>query len=389
MKRGRLLIQLSASHFLIDSYSSMLPAFLPFLHKSLGLSLAEAGLAGGVLTVSAALMQPLYGYLADRLRSGLFVVLAPAVAGLFISSLGLVSGFPLLLGAVFVGGIGIASFHPQAAALAAANAGSRMGRSLSVFFGSGMLGYAFGPIFITVVIGTVGLEHSYWAALPGVVMSCYLLAVGGVGRQARLATAPVSDLWPLIVTRWRPLSRLYFLVVIRSIIQMVFVAFLPLYFTALGHSEFQASALLSIFLLAGGIASLLGGPLADRIGGGRVILISMAGMAPCLMGFLLTSGPISIVLCAAGGAFLLLTTPVNVAMAQKLVPGGSGTVSALMMGFAWGMGGLMVPLVGVASETWGLGPVLTVVALVTLPGVALSLPLAASEVREKLGAETG
>ena len=381
MKRGRFLSQLSAGHFLIDSYSSMLPAFLPFLHRELGLTLGEAGLAAGVLTVSAALMQPVYGFLADRWQSGLFVALAPATAAVFISVLGLVETVPQLLLAVFLGGVGIASFHPQAAALVTANAGVRKGFSLSIFFGSGMLGYAIGPVSITLVIGFVGLGNSYWAALPGVAMTCYLLAVGKVGQRARQEPAPRADLWSLIAGRWRPLFRLYVLVVIRSVVQMVFVAFLPLYFTSLGHTNLEASSLLTVFLLAGGTASLFGGSLADRIGGGRVILISMAGLGPCLLGFLYSGGLTSIVLCAAAGGFLLLTTPVNIAMAQKLVPGGSGTVSALMMGFAWGVGGLLVPVVGVVSETWGLGPVLAVVALVTVPGIFLSLPLAGAQDR--------
>ena len=40
-----------------------------------------------------------------------------------------------------------------------------------------------------------------------------------------------------------------------------------------------------------------------------------------------------------GGLLLFLTLPVNVAMAQELVPSQAGTASALMMGFAWATAG--------------------------------------------------
>lgn len=206
-------------------------------------------------------------------------------------------------------------------------------------------------------------------------MSACLLVSGGIGSHAARQPRRRATVWPQIVELWRPLVRLYSLVVIRSIVQMVYVAFLPLYFTGLGHGEFEASLLLSLFLFAGGSASLVGGPLADRFGGGHVIFASMLGLGPSLVGFLTTGGFLSIALCVAGGAFLLLTTPVNVAMAQRLVPEGAGTVSALMMGFAWGVGGLMVPVAGLAAETWGLGAVLTVVAVVSMAGVPLARPL--------------
>ena len=37
------------------------------------------------------------------------------------------------------------------------------------------MGYAMGPVYITIIIAVAGLERSYWAALPGVLMTVYLL----------------------------------------------------------------------------------------------------------------------------------------------------------------------------------------------------------------------
>jgi len=48
-------------------------------------------------------MQPVYGYLSDRLRSRLFSALAPAVAGVFISSLGYARGWWGLVAMVLLG----------------------------------------------------------------------------------------------------------------------------------------------------------------------------------------------------------------------------------------------------------------------------------------------
>jgi FSR family fosmidomycin resistance protein-like MFS transporter len=55
---------------------------------------------------------------------------------------------------------------------------------------------------------------------------------------------------------------------------------------------------------------------------------------------------------------LLSTLPVIVAMAQELVPGQTSTVSALMMGAAWGVGALAPPALDRVATTHGFDTVL-------------------------------
>jgi hypothetical protein len=65
--------------------------------------------------------------------------------------------------------------------------------------------------------------------------------------------------------------------------------------------------------------------------------------------FLPGAGAVAVGFTAAvsiGGLLLQSTLPVNVTYAQMLAPVGAATVSSLMMGFAWGMGSLAVPLIG-------------------------------------------
>ena len=57
---------------------------------------------------------------------------------------------------------------------------------------------------------------------------------------------------------------------------------------------------------------------------------------------------------AIGGFFLQSTLPVNVVFGQALAPVSAATVSSLMMGFAWGMGGLSVPIVGAIADRYGI-----------------------------------
>jgi len=97
---------------------------------------------------------------------------------------------------------------------------------------------------------------------------------------------------------------------------------------------------------------------------------------PFLALFLLTRGFPSLAGLFIGGVILLFTVPVNVTMAQGLVPTQAGTVSALMMGFAWGMAGLtVIPVFGWAADHLGLHLCLWGVVLLPLAGCMLTTML--------------
>ena len=78
-----------------------------------------------------------------------------------------------------------------------------------------------------------------------------------------------------------------------------------------------------------------------------------------------------------GGFFLQSTLPVNVTFGQALAPVSAATVSSLMMGFAWGSGGLSVPFVGMVADRIGIEATLRGLALVPLAAAALAMPLPA------------
>ena len=205
--------------------------------------------------------------------------------------------------------------------------------------------------------------------LVTVMLLCYLPAAPVVSAaKKRFDLAPLKAVW-------RPLTTLYFLVFIRSIVQISFTQFLPLYLTReRGFTVTGASQALSLYLACGAMGGFVGGNIANRFGGRTTILISMIGCVPFLVAFFFTSGWISLASLALGGLVLLFTIPVNVVMGQELAPGQAGTVSALMMGFAWGMAGfLFIPIIGKVSDVIGLHNVQ--LSLVIFPVIGFFLTL--------------
>jgi FSR family fosmidomycin resistance protein-like MFS transporter len=363
---------LSSAHFFVDLYSSALGALQPYLVDRLNLSLTQAGILGGLLLFSASLCQPLYGYLSDRLNSRMFTVLAPAVAGLFISLLPMSPSYGVAIVLVLLGGAGVASFHPQASSRVTLGVTTARGRWMATFISSGTLGFAFGPTFFSLVLPRFGFDHAYLAAIPAILCTAFLwFALAPVPVTA--ATGKRLDVGALKAVG-RPLTILFFLVFIRSIVQVSYAQLIPLYLhRERGLPVAHANYVLSMYLACGALGGFLGGHLADRIGGRRVIMLSMLAAVPFLALFFLAGGVLSIAGLLGGGLVLLFTIPVNVIMAQELAPGQGGTVSALMMGFAWGSAGLLfIPLAGWLSDLYSMHAVLFGFALTPLVGFFLA-----------------
>lgn len=372
-------ILLCIGHFSIDVSSSALSGLQPVLRERFGISLTEAGLLGGIFVFSASLLQPLYGWLADRFRTRMFTVLSPLLASGAVGVLCYAPGFYSLALLVFLAGVGIAAFHPQGTALAVRGVEHRRGRAMAVFISSGTMGYAIGPSLFAGIVSLFSFEALPWSILLGAIGSLLLWVYLPPEPKESGGLAGVEHVgsWAPILAVWKPIFLLFLLVFIRSTVQVTYAQMLPLYLNVeRGMSLVHGNYLVSAYLLCGALGGFLGGTLADRFGGRQVILASMAGTTPFLLLFFLTEGWLSALGLCLGGLVLLFTIPVNVLMAQDLAPSQSATVSSLMMGFAWGAAGLLfVPLTGWVSDRIGMHDALMMLLVFPVLGAGVTMLL--------------
>lgn len=360
---------LSTAHFVLDSYSSFIFPLLPLLATKLSLKPAQIGVLTPTLMITSSLMQPVYGMLSDRYLKRSMAVFGPLIAAVCLSCIGLANSLPMLLAIVICGGIGIGSFHPQGAAIvsraATIDGGKHQGMVMSVFSSTGTVGYALGPLIIALVVSRFGLEHSWYTMGWGLVMWALMFKYCPPLEHAkRQADAPSLSM--ALRAAWVPLTLLYFAVVLRSAVSVSVQTFLPFALKDSGLTTTQVSWVLAGFLFFGGLGGFFGGALADRLGARRVSLVSMLLATPLLLAAFAVDGSLRYALLLAGGTVLNLPIPISVVMAQRLVPGGASTVSALMMGFAWGAGALLAPVAGYLSERFGFIRALTVMSVLPL-----------------------
>ena len=363
---------LSLGHLVVDLYPPFLAALLPLLIGRLGLSLTLASLLASILMFSASLSQPLFGILSDRIGGKKLIFWGPIMAAAGLSFIGLSPSYALLLPFLVFGGLGVACFHPQAAALAGHFSGQRKGLGVSFFMLGGNVGYGLGPMVILAIVLGLGMKRSYVALLPAAIFVLLLVrylpknALPLPANQVEAAAREVVRLRDLV-----PFSLLWLIVCLRSTAILSLTTFLPTLQTMRGFSLAVGGSSFTVFMIFGALGGLIGGWLSDRVGRKSMVVLSFLLVIPAFYGFLHVSTRWTFFSLALLGFFFFLGEAPCIVMAQETVPGRGGTMSALIMGFAWGMAGLGVFGTGILADIFGMEQAMGF--LLYLPAMALVL----------------
>ena len=142
----RLLGLLALGHMVIDINQGSLAAILPFLKSSLALSFTATGAIVLVANTTSSLIQPLFGYFADKTSRRWLLPLSVALSAIGIGLIGLAPSYAAVLALVVITGFGVAAYHPEGYRTATAVAGDKKATGVSVFSTGGNIGIAVGPL---------------------------------------------------------------------------------------------------------------------------------------------------------------------------------------------------------------------------------------------------
>ena len=169
---------ISFCHLLNDMMQSLLAAIYPNLKAGYHLTFAQLGWLSLAYQLTASILQPVVGLLADRKPAPFSLP-----AGSLFTALGLLvlsfshSYWVLIVGASCLG-LGSSVFHPEASRVARMAAGGRNTLSQSLFQLGGNTGSAIGPLFAAVVVVRWGQSSLGTFALLSLVSTAVLWNVG-------------------------------------------------------------------------------------------------------------------------------------------------------------------------------------------------------------------
>ncbi len=370
---------LAAGHLCIDLCQGAVPALLPFLIVERHLSYAAAASLVLATSLASSVIQPLFGSLADRFAAPWFMPVGLLLAGLGLAGAGVATDFWQIVLAMMISGVGVATFHPEAARWVNLVASQKRATAMSIFSVGGNLGFALGPLLTTGLLLVFGLRGAALLLVPLLIVSLSLiLSFPRLLTYHQRTVKNTEKTKPTEANAWGAFSLLTVAIICRSIVFYGLNTFLPLYWIAVLHQSKSAGALaLTIVLASGAIGTLISGHLADRYGRRVVVLAGFALLTPLLLAFVTLGAanvPLSLVLLLPIGLALFAPASVTIVMGQEYLPGYIGTASGVTLGLAVSVGGITTPLFGHIADLYGVHA--SLVGLIFVPLLAVGATLA-------------
>lgn len=370
---------LSIAHLLNDMYANFLPQFIPFLTIQQGLSLGAGTTLVAAFTIFSSLMQPVFGYLVDIKGQRWLLFVGTFWMSLLLGITGFISDYYLLFIVSALAGLGTAAFHPQAAALIGQSTENRKGLALAAFIAIGNFGMAASPLLLMPLFENFGLQSTWVVILPGFITALLLYRYAPNQKTDQKKAAGLNTVFATLKRSISELSKLMVVVALRSLVHMGLVTLLPFYFLAKNYSAEQTGVLMFGTLAVGAIGGIAGGHISDRYGSKPLIIGSLALSSLMFYGFLYTTGILSFVLLAIGGMALLSSFSVTVVLTQEVIPDNKALASGLSLGFAIGIGGLGVSLLGKYADLVGIEEAIKLVFVLPLFAALIGLFLKKKE----------
>jgi MFS family permease len=289
------------AHALHDGYTDLIYIMLPIWQSEFGLSYAALGALRSVFVGTMACLQIPAGIAAERFGAAAVLALGTALAGLGYCFAGASTGFAMLLGALFISGLGASTQHPIASALVArAFAGPRSLKALGTYNFSGDIGKMTVPATLSLLL----LAMAWRPALAilgsvGVVMAAVIFLF--TPRYARVTAAKPQSGDDHGDDAFKPqpfaFGALLGVGIVDSATRMGFLLFLPFVLTDKGASV-QTIGLAMTLVFAGGAT----GKLACAFIGARIGVIGTVWLTEGLT----AAGILALFPLPLGGALMLL-----------------------------------------------------------------------------------
>ena len=369
--RNRALLTFMLGHFTVDMFAGLLPVLYPLMAVTFHLSNADVGLIALCYTGASSLSQPLFGFFADRYGSRYLAPASLIWAAVMFGVVGFSPNVAILAISAAMAGLGSGAYHPQGAANASAVTGSmQKNTAMSLYTFGGSSGYALGPLLGALIFGIFGRQGSA-ILIPVGVLSAWQILRSFKRLGLGLPEAHREERTRQRKVRWRPLAPVLGVSMLRNMVMLSVITFVPLWYRDMGYGVGFYGLLTSLMIAGSAIGVVCGGLLADRFGQRRVLVVEMALSVPALAIFVLNPGYGGLLL---GPLFGLLgdgPASITLVMAQRLLPGRVGMASGFVLGLGFVAAGIGAPITGVLADRIGTPHAMMFVSLLMFAAIVM------------------
>lgn len=366
-KEKRALFGLSFGHFNVDLYAALLVPLYPLITSKLGINLALISSIIALGHLVSSMMQPVFGFIADKLRHRVFMVWGLVLASIFIPLT--IKSHTVYLFALFLllGMVGNAFFHPQVSALVKDfnKNNPDLSRSMGIFLGLGTIGYAIGPYIATFLVENFGQNALLYMIIPGILSSIFIYFF--VPKMPPKDCYIQENFFFIMkeVMKNKTCMFLMFVSVIKSAVSISFGTYIPFLLKTNGFNLSQTGIIVTLFFISGGLATIVSSRIEKYINANGVVVLSFLSILPLTVAFLAlikTYKILAVILFILTGFFILLSVGIILVHAQKAMPKYLGVISGVMQGFSWGLGALFLAPLGFIGQNFGVDKILILMA---------------------------
>jgi FSR family fosmidomycin resistance protein-like MFS transporter len=370
------LAAISVCHMLNDVIQSLIMALYPMLKAALNLDFGQVGLITFTFQCTASLLQPFVGYYTDRNPTPYSLVLGMASSLIGLLLMSVATGYGMVLIAAGLIGMGSSVFHPESSRVARLASGGRHGMAQSVFQVGGNFGTALGPLAAAFIVLPFGQGSLAWFSIVALVAMILLGGIGSwYGKTIKLNNGkPMTESKAIAELSRGKVTRTIAILMALTFSKQFYLVSITSFFTfylihTFGLSVKDAQLHLFIFLFAVAAGTVIGGPIADRIGARRVIWWSIFGVLPFTLALPYADLFWTGVLSAIIGVILASAFSSILVYAQGLIPGRVGMVAGLFFGLAFGVAGIGAAFLGWLADRTSIDFVYHVCAFLPAIGV--------------------
>lgn len=367
-KERKTQIWLSGAHFVNDIYTGFLNPIMPFIAEQVKISMPVATIILSCSHIFSSLLQPFFGFFADKMRKRALIFWGLLFTSTFISLVPAASKIPLMILFIVLGSLGSSLFHPQSLGFVVKFSTSDKVKNMGIFIAMGTLGFSMGPLLSSTIAQYFGLEKMPFLAILGITWA--LLMFSCVPKFSK--TEPLKTDFKLKqafidILSNKKLNILNLIAMLKSLITTSCSILLPFLWKAQGYTKFQIGLALFFFLFLGGMGALLSPKFEKKIGTANVFYISMIATFPMMILFMLTYKTIpeiSFIIFALTGFVTMFATPITMSMAQQVLPQYKSIIGGFINGFSWGIVAIAMSAIGYIAQATSIVPVLTVIAAI-------------------------
>ncbi len=366
-KATRALFGLSLGHFALDLYAAILTPLYPLITSKLSINLAQISLIIALGHLISSMMQPVFGFIADKMRHRIFMVWGLILSSIFIPLTIKTNSIFIFTMFLLLGMLGNAFFHPQVSALVKDfhKQNPNISRAMGVFLGMGTIGYALGPYISTFIIQNWGENNFLYIGLFGLISCIFIYFFVPKMPDRDCYTKENFFFIMKEILKNKTCVFLTFVSTIKSAVSISFGTYIPFLLQKQGYSLTQTGLIVTLFFVSGGLATIFSSKFERKMGANGVVILSMVSILPIILLFLLTFNHLKyfpVILFILTGFFILLSVGIILVQAQKEMPQYTAVVSGVMQGFSWGLGALFLAPLGIIGQYFGIKAILILMA---------------------------